>query len=144
MDEVDYCREIYSIISFDQNQISKTLQKQIKKMAAKYEEPAIGIPYNGNYQGPVPLHQHQNQGYYVRENPYQSGLIPPNAVFDDPKGIPLQQTIFRDTPAPFNCVYCGSSGITNVKYDFPLPFSPTLGFIFYILCNICFNHRLNC
>ncbi|KAG6425533.1 hypothetical protein SASPL_115974 [Salvia splendens] len=74
--------------------------------AAKSEEPAIGIPYN--YQPPLP------QRFYV-ENPHQAGAIPPNAVVGDPKGIPLQQTIYRDTPAPFNCPYCGGSGVTTVN-----------------------------
>ncbi|BBG93853.1 hypothetical protein Prudu_567S000300 [Prunus dulcis] len=40
---------------------------------------------------------------------------PPNAVYGDPKGIPIHQTIYRDTPAPFNCVYCGNSGLTHVR-----------------------------
>lgn len=73
------------------------------------DEPAIGIPYNAVYKGPMP------QQYYVGENPYQAGVIPPNAFVGDPKGIPIQQTIYRDTPAPFQCVYCGGSGITTVK-----------------------------
>ncbi|CAI9775269.1 unnamed protein product [Fraxinus pennsylvanica] len=77
--------------------------------SSKIEEPAIGIPYNAAYQAPMP------QQYYVGENPYQSGAVPPNAVVGDPKGIPLQQTIYRDTPAPFNCLHCGSTGITSVK-----------------------------
>ncbi|CAA3010748.1 GSH-induced LITAF domain [Olea europaea subsp. europaea] len=47
--------------------------------------------------------------------PYQSGAVAPNAVVRDQKGIPLQQTIYRDTPAPFNYVHCGSNGITSVK-----------------------------
>ncbi|KAF6161595.1 hypothetical protein GIB67_009474 [Kingdonia uniflora] len=80
-------------------------------MSSKNEEPALGIPYNATYQAPVG----QPHQYYVAENPYQSGMVPPNAVYGDPKGIPLQQTIFRDTPAPFNCVYCGGSGITTIK-----------------------------
>ncbi|KAJ0037546.1 hypothetical protein Pint_23789 [Pistacia integerrima] len=63
----------------------------------KIDEPVVGIPY------------------YVGQNPYQAGLIPPNAVFGDPKGIPIQQTIYRDTPAPFNCNFCGNSGVTSVR-----------------------------
>ncbi|XP_072978917.1 GSH-induced LITAF domain protein [Typha angustifolia] len=81
------------------------------------EEPAVGVPYAypgaGNYNGhmaaPAPA------AFYVRENPYQAGEIPPNAVFGDPKGIPLHQTMYRDTPAPFQCVYCGSSGLSSVR-----------------------------
>ncbi|PIN23771.1 hypothetical protein CDL12_03505 [Handroanthus impetiginosus] len=76
---------------------------------SKNDEPAIGIPYNAEYHGQMP------QQYYVGENPYQAGAIPPNAIVGDPKGIPIQQTIYRDTPAPFNCVQCGGSGVTTVK-----------------------------
>ncbi|KAK4402592.1 GSH-induced LITAF domain protein [Sesamum angolense] len=76
---------------------------------SKMEEPVIGIPYNAAYQAPMAHH------YYVAENPHQAGMIPPNTIFGHPKGVPIQQTIYRDTPAPFNCVYCGGSGITSVK-----------------------------
>lgn len=75
---------------------------------SKKDEPVVGIPYNMNHNAP-------QQMYFVGENPYQAGVIPPNAVVGDPKGIPLQQTIFRDTPAPFSCVYCGSSGVSTVR-----------------------------
>lgn len=83
---------------------------------SKNEEPAIGIPYNAAYQynqapPPQPIHQQ----YYVGQNPYQAGTVPPNAIVGDPKGIPIQQTIYRDTPAPFNCLYCGGSAVTTVK-----------------------------
>jgi len=54
--------------------------------------------------------------YYGGENEYQRGVIPPNAVVGDPKGIPIQQTIYRDTPAPFNCPYCGTTALTTVRY----------------------------
>lgn len=82
---------------------------------AKYEEPAIGIPYNPSapYQAPMP--QQFQQQYYVGQNPYQAGMVPPNAIYGDPKGIPIQQTIYRDTPAPFNCLHCGNTGLTQVK-----------------------------
>lgn len=63
----------------------------------KKDQPVVGVPY------------------YVRPNPYQAGVIPPNAILGDPMGVPIQQTIYRDTPAPFSCVYCGNSGITTVK-----------------------------
>ncbi|KAJ9674037.1 hypothetical protein PVL29_023533 [Vitis rotundifolia] len=56
-------------------------------MSKKEEEPVMGIPYPAVY--------HPNQ------NPYKAGVIPPNAFVGDPKGVPIQQTIFRDTPAPF-------------------------------------------
>ncbi|KAM6562600.1 hypothetical protein CsatB_022598 [Cannabis sativa] len=64
---------------------------------SKTDEPVVGVPY------------------YAHQNPYQAGMIPPNAVFGDPKGVPIQQTIYRDTPAPFNCLYCGNSGLTTIK-----------------------------
>ncbi|CAN6551013.1 unnamed protein product [Malus baccata var. baccata] len=64
---------------------------------SKVEEPAMGVPV------------------YTVQNPYQAGMIPPNAVYGDPKGVPIQQTIYRDTPAPFNCAYCGDTGLTKVK-----------------------------
>ncbi|XP_068666804.1 GSH-induced LITAF domain protein-like [Aristolochia californica] len=75
------------------------------------EDPAIGVPYPypASYQPAGP------QQFYIGQSPYQAGMIPPNAVFGDPKGIPLQQTMYRDTPAPFQCVYCGNSGVTAVK-----------------------------
>ncbi|KAJ9704351.1 hypothetical protein PVL29_002761 [Vitis rotundifolia] len=63
-------------------------------MAKQEEEPVMGIPYPAVY--------HPNQ------NLYQAGVISPNAF----------QTIFRDTLAPFNCVYCGSSGVNSVKFRF--------------------------
>ncbi|KAI3713918.1 hypothetical protein L1987_72506 [Smallanthus sonchifolius] len=83
-------------------------------MEKKNEEPVMGIPYNPNYQHP-PVYAHPQPQYYVGNNPYQSGQIPPNAVLGDPKGVPLHQTIYRDTPAPINCVFCGSSGLTTVR-----------------------------
>ncbi|KAE8730300.1 Humj1 family protein [Hibiscus syriacus] len=66
---------------------------------SKTEEPVVGVPY---YAGP-------------RVDGYQEGRIPPNAIYGDPKGIPIQQTMYRDTPAPFNCPYCGNSGLTLVR-----------------------------
>lgn len=81
-------------------------------MAKKEEEPVMGIPYPAAYQ---PSQIPYQAAYHPHQNPYQAGVIPPNAFVGDPKGVPIQQTIFRDTPAPFNCVYCGSSGLTLVK-----------------------------
>jgi len=54
--------------------------------------------------------------YYAGQNPYQAGIVPPNAIYGDPLGAPIQQTIYRDTPAPFNCLYCGNTGLTNLRY----------------------------
>lgn len=64
---------------------------------SKADEPVVGVPF------------------YAAKNPHQAGHIPPNVVYGDPKGIPIQQTIYRDTPAPFNCSYCGNTGVTTVK-----------------------------
>lgn len=58
--------------------------------------------------------------YYPNQNPYQNGIIPPDAVYGDPKGVPLRQTIFRDTPAPIICAYCASSGLSNVRYHYSI------------------------
>ncbi|XP_047259036.1 uncharacterized protein LOC107876225 isoform X2 [Capsicum annuum] len=97
---------------------------------SKYDEPAVGIPYNPAYsQAPMPQQQipynpayqapmMPQQQYYVGENPYQAGMVPPNAIYGDPKGIPIQQTIYRDTPAPFNCLHCGTTGLTNINFCF--------------------------
>ncbi|CAK9328658.1 unnamed protein product [Citrullus colocynthis] len=64
---------------------------------SKNDEPVVGIPlYDGN-------------------NAYQAGQIPSNAIFGDPQGVPIHQTMYRDTPAPFYCVYCGNSGLTDVR-----------------------------
>lgn len=79
------------------SEIAIDKQRDKHREMSKNDEPVMGVPY------------------YTAQNPYQAGAIPPNAVFGDPKGIPIQQTIYRDTPAPFNCVYCGNSGVTTVR-----------------------------
>lgn len=90
----------------------------------KDEETVLGIPYTGGNPPPVmayqpqPPAQPQPQYFYVGENPYQRGTLPPNAIFDDPKGVPIHQTFYRDTPAPFTCVFCAHSSITSVKFVF--------------------------
>ncbi|KAK8985353.1 hypothetical protein V6N11_068615 [Hibiscus sabdariffa] len=43
-------------------------------------------------------------------NPYQQSFI-----YGDPGGIPIRQTMFHDTPAPFRCPYCGNSGLTFIR-----------------------------
>ncbi|XP_020111198.1 lipopolysaccharide-induced tumor necrosis factor-alpha factor-like [Ananas comosus] len=94
-----------------------------KEGAEKGEEPALGIPYpyssgaapaqaGAAVAAPAPAPGHY---YYVGENPYQAGMIPPNAVVGDPKGIPLRQTMFGDTPAPLQCPLCGASGLSTVR-----------------------------
>ncbi|PRQ37645.1 hypothetical protein RchiOBHm_Chr4g0404941 [Rosa chinensis] len=34
-------------------------------------------------------------------------------VYGDPRGVLLQHTICRDSPAPFNCLYCGDTRLTD-------------------------------
>lgn len=104
-------------------------------MEKKNEQPVMGIPYNPNYQ-PPPVYAPPQQQYYVGNNPYQSGRIPPNAVFGDPKGVPLQQTIYRDTPAPINCAFCGSSGLTSVRSKLSL--AAVVGCMTPFMLGVCF------
>lgn len=100
---------------------------------SKPDQPAIGVPYNyganpyqagmapqgpPHYAGANPYQAGMappGASYYVGMNPYQAGMIPPNAIYGDPKGIPIEQTMYRDTPAPFNCPHCGETGLTNIK-----------------------------
>ncbi|KAF7839041.1 GSH-induced LITAF domain protein [Senna tora] len=89
-------------------------------MAKKGEDVAVGVPYYG----------------YVGENPYQAGIIPPNAFIGDPKGIPIQQTIYRDTPAPFNCVYCSHSGQTTIRSKPSL--AAFVGCMMPMMLGVCF------
>ncbi|PRQ33386.1 hypothetical protein RchiOBHm_Chr5g0057011 [Rosa chinensis] len=35
-------------------------------------------------------------------------------VYGDPRKVLLQHTICRDSSAPFNSLYCGDTGLTNV------------------------------
>ncbi|KAL8112215.1 hypothetical protein AgCh_019780 [Apium graveolens] len=89
----------------------------------KRGEAVMGIPA---YQGaPAMYYQQQQQqqqgvggGYYVAQNEapiIYNSRYPPNAIFGDPKGIPIQQTIFRDTPAPFQCPHCSNSSLTTIR-----------------------------
>ncbi|XP_076926235.1 GSH-induced LITAF domain protein-like [Bidens hawaiensis] len=104
----------------------------------KPDEPVMGIPYNPNYQQQPSMYapQQPQPQYYVGHNPYQSGQIPPNAVFGDPKGIPIQQTIYRDTPAPVNCAFCGSSGLTTVRSKPSL--AAAVGCMMPFMLGVCF------
>ncbi|CAM6094924.1 unnamed protein product [Calypogeia fissa] len=108
------------------------------------QEPAVGIPYGYAPPGPgqassgyghpypvqtpyppqafsqpamhvTPLEQGPNYAYHQNTNPYQAGMVPPNAIYGPPNGIPLRETFFADTPAPFECPHCGKSGVTQVK-----------------------------
>ncbi|KAL8260191.1 hypothetical protein R6Q59_028144 [Mikania micrantha] len=84
-------------------------------MEKKYEEPVMGIPYNHSNPPPPPpptIYAPPQQQYYVGNNPYQSGQIPPNFE-DDPKGVPLQQAIYKDIPDAVNCAFFGGSGLTT-------------------------------
>ncbi|XP_020219888.1 GSH-induced LITAF domain protein [Cajanus cajan] len=75
-------------------------------------------------------------GYYGGENEYQRGVIPPNAVVGVPKGIPIQQTIYRDTPAPFNCPYCGTTGLTTLRSKPSL--AAFVGCLIPMMLGVCF------
>ena len=124
-------------------------------MSKNVQEPVMGIPYNHQqqqqeppppmvpqpyaYAYPQPQYQQQQQQYYVGQNPYQAGAIPLNAVVGDPKGIPIQQTIYRDSPAPFNCLFCGNSGLTTVRYLFIPTYLPSFFFNYFIYLFIYLN-----
>ncbi|GAB2289831.1 hypothetical protein Dimus_024135 [Dionaea muscipula] len=102
---------------------------------SKLDEPALGVPYAAGYPlqtQPLPLPQQ----YYVTVNPYQAGMIPPRAIFEDPKGVPIQQTIYRDTPAPFNCFLCGNSGLTTVRSKPSL--AAVVGCMMPMMLGVCF------
>ncbi|CAJ1845123.1 unnamed protein product [Sphenostylis stenocarpa] len=88
------------------------------------DEVVVGVP--------VPV----VRAYYGGENEYQRGVIPPNAVVGDPKGIPIHQTIYRDTPAPFNCPYCGSTALTNVRSKPSL--AAFVGCLMPMMLGVCF------
>ncbi|CAN6251689.1 unnamed protein product [Urochloa humidicola] len=82
-----------------------------KDPAATSGEPAIGIPYH-------PAAGAQGHYYYAPPppNPYATGMPPANAIYAGaPKGVPLQQTMFRDTPAPFHCQACGEAAVSTVR-----------------------------
>lgn len=81
----------------------------------KEGEPVIGVPY------------------YAGQNPYQAGMVPPNAIYGDPMGAPIQQTFYRDTPAPFNCLYCGNTGLTHIRLT--LSIYPFTRFLEFRVCN---------
>ncbi|KAJ1383242.1 LPS-induced tumor necrosis factor alpha factor [Sesbania bispinosa] len=61
-----------------------------------------------------------------------------NAVVGDPKamGVPIQQTIYRDTPAPFNCHYCGNTGLTTVRSKPSL--AAFVGCLMPMMLGVCF------
>ncbi|CAN6238245.1 unnamed protein product, partial [Urochloa humidicola] len=81
-----------------------------KDPASTGGEPAIGIPYH-------PAAEAQGHYYYAPPpNPYAAGMPPANAIYAGaPKGVPLQQTMFRDTPAPFHCQACGEAAVSTVR-----------------------------
>ncbi|KAF8412046.1 hypothetical protein HHK36_004606 [Tetracentron sinense] len=57
-----------------------------------------------------------------------AGAIPPKAVVDNPKKISLQQMIFRDSPAPFNC-----TSTVGIPATPPSVFSSWLDLMRYLL-----------
>lgn len=70
----------------------------MKEKSKKSERPVIGVPF------------------FMTQNPYQAGTIPPTAIFGDPMDAPIQETIYRDTPAPFHCPFCGNTGLTDIRF----------------------------
>ncbi|KAL6899860.1 hypothetical protein ACP4OV_006518 [Aristida adscensionis] len=79
-----------------------------KSSAAAAGEPALGVPYH-----PAEV---QGHSHYYAPDPYAAGMPPPNAIYAGaPKGVPLQQTMFRDTPAPFHCQACGAAAVSSVR-----------------------------
>lgn len=117
----------FHLLPFQQLSQSPAEQKRLQSLPimSKNDEPVVGIPlYDGN-------------------NAYQAGQIPSNAIFGDPQGVPIHQTMYRDTPAPFYCVYCGNSGLTAVRCLFYLLSSPTFTFFFSFLWSLS-NSMSNC
>eukprot|EP00252_Welwitschia_mirabilis_P024321 TRINITY_DN7175_c0_g1_i1.p1 TRINITY_DN7175_c0_g1~~TRINITY_DN7175_c0_g1_i1.p1 ORF type:complete len:149 (-),score=21.79 TRINITY_DN7175_c0_g1_i1:276-722(-) len=80
------------------------------------KEPAIGIPY-AHPAKPVETVMVPPSIY---SNPYQAGIVPSNAIYGHPAGIPLRETVYRDTPAPFECPHCAKPGVTEVKSNVSL------------------------
>ena len=74
------------------------------------QEPVVGIPVT---QIP-PQAQAVLYAMHQNANPYQRGMIPPNAIYGPPDGVALRETFYADTPAPFVCPHCGQSGVTRV------------------------------
>ncbi|XP_039038556.1 GSH-induced LITAF domain protein-like [Hibiscus syriacus] len=93
-------------------------------MFKKQDERVVGVPY------------------FVGMKPYQQDVI-----YGDPGNTPIKQTMYRDTPAPFNCPYCGNSGLTFVRSKLSLaavvacmmPFM--LGFCFLCPTMDCLWHK---
>ncbi|KAH9328437.1 hypothetical protein KI387_000545, partial [Taxus chinensis] len=116
------------------------------KPAKTMDEPAMGIPYAYPAKPMQTVMTPPPQQYYC-SNPYQAGMIPPNAIFGYSEGIPLWETVYRDTPAPFECTHCSKSGLTNIKLldHYPPSFSfPTrLGRLYSApMCKITCFRRL--
>lgn len=110
---------------------SKSSKQHENMEQQKIQEPVMGIPaYQAPPAPPQMYYQQQQQqpggGYYVPQNnnnynnqhPIYNSRFPPNAIFGDPKGVPIHQTIFRDTPAPFHCPHCSNSALTTIRYLF--------------------------
>lgn len=90
-------------------------EKQQEKM--RTEEPAIGIPYAypAKPMQTVMMPPPPQNYYFSMANAHQGGIVPSNAIYGFPEGIPLRETLYRDTPAPFECPHCGKSGLTTVR-----------------------------
>lgn len=67
---------------------------------------------------------------------YERNGIPSNAIIGDPKGIPIQQTIYRDTPAPFNCPHCANTSLTTIRSKISL--AAFVGCLMPMMLGVCF------
>ncbi|XP_002985838.2 GSH-induced LITAF domain protein [Selaginella moellendorffii] len=112
--------------------------------SAAAAEPVIGVPYayppsagaipaNGVIYPPLVAPQQMPPPHY-QEQQHFLGSVPPNAIVGHPNGIPLLETVFGDTPAPFVCSHCGTAGVTRIKSKISLAtFVACL-----ISCGVCF------
>ncbi|KAF7124956.1 hypothetical protein RHSIM_Rhsim12G0021000 [Rhododendron simsii] len=110
-------------------------------MAKTDDEPAIGIPYNATYQAAMPQQHHHH--YYIGNNPYQAGMIPPKTLRRtmlssaiDEATSEWRRPMTQDTPAPFDCVHCGSSGLTTVRSKPSL--AAVVGCMMPMMLGVCF------
>lgn len=125
----------------------------------EYDEPTIGIPYVSPGVPLLPRGRYENPLYVtspVVAPPRQwdctdftdtSGL-PPRAITRNLRGLRLAYTFYGDTSAPFECVFCGYGGMTDVKSLMSVPavvacLVTILGICFLCSDN-CFKHKRHC
>ncbi|GBG69611.1 hypothetical protein CBR_g4442 [Chara braunii] len=78
---------------------------------------ANGVPCTTSVAQGIPVAANQMRPFHVApvDNPMAEGMMPPNAIFMNPAGLPLRKTCFGDTPAPFICPHCSKPGLSRVK-----------------------------